>query len=379
VLRPSPVEADLATVERGAMQVTLDEEGVTRVRERYVISAPVSGKVLRITLEPGDPVVADETVVATFQPAPPSMLDARSQAEAEARLEAADANLGLVRADLARSEAQLRFATSEYERIQALAKDSIVSQAMLDSARLEAEAGRESHNAAQFAVRTAEHNLEQARAALMSGFGNRANTDPAPIGIRSPVGGVVLRRLRESASIVPAGEPLLELADPARMEIVSDYLSEDAVKIPVGAGVLIERWGGDNPLRGRVRRVEPSGFTKISALGVEEQRVNIIIDFEDTQEAWVALGDGYRVEVRVVIWEQPDVLKIPTSSLFRSGPGWAVFRVIDGTARLTPIEIGRRNGIEAEVVSGLRGEERIIVHPSDAITDGVNVNERAPH
>ena len=372
-LRPSAVEVDLAAVGRGVLRVTLDEEGETRVRERYVISAPVSGQVLRIEIEPGDPVVAGETSLVSFQPVRPSLLDARTQAEAGARVEAAEADVGLTRAERERTRAELEYAESEFRRISKLAESGIVSDEILDSARLAANTGKEALTAAEFAVATAEHTLTQSRAKLMQNFGD---VSAKPITIRSPVAGVVLRRLRESAAVVPAGEPLIEVADPAKLEIVSDFLSEDAVRIKPGANVLIERWGGDGALRGRVRRVEPSGFTKISALGVEEQRVNVIIDFEDPREAWVALGDGFRVETRVVVWEGQDVLQVPSSGLFRHDSGWAVFAAAGDRARLIPVEIGWRNGVAAQVLSGLSGGERIILHPSDAIHDGVVITER---
>jgi len=370
-MMPKPVEVDLADVDRGPMQVTLDEEGETRVRHRYMVSAPVSGSVLRIELEPGDPVKANETVLATFQPAP---LDVRTRAEAQARVNAAKAGLGLARAGLSRAQTEYRYAQSEYERINRLAQEQIASDEMLDEAQLQVDTGREAENAAQFAVRTAEHRLTQARATLVGEDGS--GTTQKPITIRSPIDGVVLRRLRESAAVVGAGEPLIEVADPSRLEIVSDFLSEDAVRIPVGAAVLIERWGGDRSLRGRVRRVEPFGFTKISALGVEEQRVNVVIDFEDPREAWNALGDGYRVEVRVVIWQSDDVLRVPTSSLFRSGEGWAVFTATGGDAQLTELEIGQRNGLTAEVRAGLDAGDRVVLYPADAVADGVSVKER---
>ncbi len=374
-LRPASIEIDLAQVDRGPMQVTLDEEGETRVRDRYVISAPVSGRVLRIELEPGDPI-AEKAVLATFQPAPPGLLDVRSRAEAEARVEGAQADLGLARAGLAQAEAEYRHAVSELERITRLADEKIVSQEMRDAAVLRVDTGREARTAAEFAVGTAEQALAQARATLLYEQDGDAGAVREPITIRSPVQGVVLRKLRESSAVVSAGEPLIEVADPSRLEIVADFLSEDAVRIPVGATVLIERWGGDRSLQGRVRRVEPSGFTKISALGVEEQRVNVIVDFEDAQEAWEALGDGYRVEVRVVIWEADDVLLAPTSSLFRSAGGWAVFTIVGGKAQITPVEIGHRNGLTAELLSGIDRGAPVVLYPSDQVGDGTRVKER---
>ncbi len=380
-LAPKPEPADFAAVERGRLRVTLDEEGETRVRDRYVVSAPLAGRVLRIELEPGDPVAAGETVLATFQPNDPVLLDARSRAEAEARVKAADAALGRARADLERARAELRKAEADLERFARLAAEEIVSEEQLEAAELAHDTRQKAVRAAEFAARTAAYDLEVERARLVEpGDDGGAR---APIAIRSPTGGVVLKRLRESETVVPAGEPLLEVGDPGDLEIVSDLLSTDAVKVRPGQKVLIEQWGGDGPLHGVVRRVEPSGFMKISALGVEEQRVNVVIDFEDPRQAREALGDGYRVEVRIVTWEADDVLTIPTSSLFRHGgegrpgeEGWAVFAVENGRAALRQVEIGRRNGLAAQVLGGLEEGQRVIVHPSDAIADGVRVDER---
>ncbi len=377
-LRPKPLAADFAVVERGPLRVTIDEEGETRVRDRFVVSAPLAGRVLRIELEPGDEVRAGETVLATFQPSDPILLDARTRAEAEARVGAAEAALGLARAERDRAEAELRFARGEEARYRALAAEEIVSRERAETAELEARTREEALEAAKFAVHSAEQGLVAARAGLLeTTLEETGRNDGRVITLRSPVDGLVLRRLRESEAVVPAGEALLEIADPAELEIISDLLSTDAVKIRRGNPVLIEQWGGERPIRGVVRRVEPYGFTKISALGVEEQRVNVVIDFEDPREAWEALGDGYRVEVRVVVWERDEVLKVPTSSLFRAGDDWAVFAVEDGKAVLRPLEIGRRNGLEAEVLSGLEEGIEVIVHPSDAVADGVAVMARS--
>ena len=326
LLRPAPIPVDVSVVERGALRVTIDEEGETRVHDRFIVSAPLAGRVLRIELEPGDRVVAGETVLATFQPRDPMLLDARTRAEAEARVRAARAALGQAHAERERSGVESDLAESELARQRLLATDGIVSEERLEAAELVARAGVETLRAAEFALRTAEFQLEVAQASLYQvEGGSRAGTDGGgPIVLRAPIDGVVLRRLRESEAIVPAGDPLLEIADPANLEIVSDLLSVDAVKITRGDDVLIDQWGGDHVLLGRVRLVEPSGFMKISALGVEEQRVNVIIDFVDVREAWAALGDGYRVEVRVIIWDAESVLKTPTSSLFRVGENWAV-------------------------------------------------------
>ncbi len=374
-LWPATVPVDLAPVERGTLLVTVEEEGETRVRDRFLVSAPVAGQVLRIALEPGDPVREDETLLATFLPAAPHLLDARSRAEAEAAVAAARATLGGSRAEEKRAEAALALARSDHERHQELFEQRIVSQQALDAAQTEARAAEEAFRAAEFAMASAEHQLEMARARLLQATGGaRAGQ---PIEIRSPIDGVVFKRYRWSEAVVPAGEPLLELGDPQQLEIVSDLLSTDAVRVDPGDPVLIEQWGGDESLRGTVRLVEPSGFMKISALGVEEQRVNVIVDFEDPVEAWEKLGDGYRVEVRVVIWEGEDVVKVPTSSLFRKGDDWAVFALDSGRARLVSVELGRRNGLEAQVVSGLEAGQEVVVHPSDTLEDGARVAPRA--
>jgi HlyD family secretion protein len=374
-LWPESVSVDLAAVERGTLLVTVEEEGETRVRDRFLVSAPVAGQVLRIALEPGDPVRENETVLATFLPAAPVLLDARSRAEAEAAVAAARATLGGASAEQKRAEAALSLARSELERHRELFAQKIVSRQALDARETEAQAAEEALRGAEFARASAEHQLEMARARLLQATGGAGAG--RPIEIRSPIDGVVFKRYRWSEAVVQAGEPLLELGDPGRLEIVSDLLSTDAVRVDPGDPVLIEQWGGDETLRGAVRLVEPSGFMKVSALGVEEQRVNVVVDFEDPVEAWDKLGDGYRVEVRVVIWKGEDVVKVPTSSLFRQGDAWAVFAVDGGRARLVPVEVGRRNGLEAQVVAGLEAGQAVIVHPSDALVDGARVVARS--
>ena len=373
-LRPAPVPVDLGLVERGPLRVTLDEEGETRVRDRFVVSAPLAGRVLRIELEPGDPVAVGETVLATFQPSDPVLLDARTRAEAEAQVGAAESALGRARADRERAAVEAELAQNDLVRARELAPAGIVSAAQLDAAEHRARSATEAQRSAEFTFRTAEYELDVMRARLLQAQG--ASGGGEVIVLRSPIDGVVMRRVRESESIVPAGEPLLELADPTDLEIVSDMLSVDAVQIEAGDDVLIDQWGGTTELRGRVRLVEPSGFMKISALGVEEQRVNIIVDFADVRDAWQTLGDGYRVEVRVIIWERDEVLKVPTSSLFRAGDDWAVYRVVEGRALRQAVDIGQRNGLEAEVLAGLSADDQVVVHPSDAVLDGVATVER---
>ena len=370
---PSATAVDTGRVARGTLRVTVDDEGETRVRHRFVVSAPVAGRVLRIELEPGDRVTR-QTVVATFLPAAAVPLDARARAEAEAAVAAARAALGSARAERERAQASLGLSRSELDRHRELAAQRIVSRQTLEAKETEARAAEEALRMAEFAVASATHQGDMARARLLPAG---AAGEARPLSILSPIDGVVLKRLRESEAVVPAGEPLVELGDPSRIEIVSDLLSSDAVKVKPGAAVLLEQWGGDHPIRARVRRVEPSGFMKVSALGVEEQRVNVVMDFEDPLEAWSALGDGYRVEVRIVIWEGDGVLKVPTSSLFRRGEDWAVFTLDGGRAATRVVEVGRRNGAFAQVVSGLHEGEPVVLHPSDALKDGARVARRA--
>ena len=373
-LWPAAIPIDSAPVTRGPLEVTVEDEGETRVRERFVVSAPVAGRVLRIELEPGDPVRRGETVVATILPGDPTPLDARSRAEAEAAVKGARATLGRVRAEQQRAEVALAFARSELQRQRDLARQQIAASQQLESAETRERDARDAAAGAVFAVTVAEQQLRMAEARLIPAS---ATPQGRRLELRSPIDGVVLKRRQESETMVPVGDPLLDLGDPARLEIVSDLLSTDAVKVKEGDAVRIEQWGGDHPLRGRVRRVEPSGFMKVSALGVEEQRVNVVVDFEDPAEAWAALGDGYRVELRIVVWEGKDVIKVPTGSLFRQGDAWAVFVVRGGRARFQRLEVGRRNGLEAEVLAGLAAGDRVVLHPGDTLKDGSRVTPRA--
>jgi HlyD family secretion protein len=369
-LRPAPISAEVVAVTRGPLRVTVDEEGETRVRDRYIVSAPLAGRVLRIELEPGDPVFANRTPLAIFRPAAAGLLDARTRAEQRARIAAAEATLNGTRAELERTQAHLAQAQRDRERSRELAAAGVLSRERLEAAELATTALGNAVEAARASARSAEAELRMARASLL----NPVSDGGGPtIVLRSPIDGVVLRRLRESESVVPQGEPILEVGDVANIEVVADFLSSDAVRITGGQPVLIERWGGSNTIRGRVRRVEPSGFTKISALGVEEQRVNVLIEFNDSREAFQQLGDRFRVEVRVVVWEATDVLKIPIGSLVRDGERWSVFVSRGEHAMRTPVTIGHRNEAEAEVVKGLAHGDRIITFPSDDVADGVAI------
>jgi HlyD family secretion protein len=369
---PSAVPVDLGTVVRGPLVVSIGEEGRTRVRERYVVSAPVAGRVLRINLEPGDEIERGQ-VVARVRAEVPPLLDARTRAEAQAALDSARASNGRAQAEEQRARAALAQLQREVARLRELARNRVVSTQELEVKEAEARSAEESVNAAAFALRATASEVQRARVRL-----NPSPADPGRVvTLTAPIAGVVLKRLRESESVVPAGDPLLEIGNPLELEIVADLLSTDAVRLRPGARAMIEEWGGQQTLDARVRRIEPAGFTKISALGVEEQRVNVILDFADPEDARTALGDAYRVEVRVVEWEARDVIKVPTSALFREGAEWAVYVVENGRARLTIVKLGHQTGQDAEVTAGLLDGARVVLHPADTLSHGARVRIRS--
>jgi HlyD family secretion protein len=371
-LRPRPIQVELARVTRGAMRVTVDEEGITRVRDKFLITAPVTGVVSRIEMEPGDPVTRGQ-VVATMYPERAPLIDARTRAERMARVDATRAGLEQARAEEKRSAAVLAHAESEARRARPLNKAGAISDAELETYETQARSAVAAHRATMQAVAQAASELDAARASLIEPAGGATAARGRSIEVRAPAGGVVLRRLRQSEAVAPAGEGLLEIGDPTQLEIVADFLSTDAVRIPEAASVVIDQWGGGASLSGRVRRIEPSGFTKVSALGVEEQRVNVIVEFTDPAAAWKALGDGFRVEVRAVLWEGTGVLKVPVGSLFRQGEAWALFVVRDGRAERRTVTIGHRTDREAEVTAGVREGESVVMHPNDALVEGARV------
>lgn len=370
---PRPVPADFAEVRRGELVVSVRDEGYTRVREVYVVSAPLSGRVLRVDSEAGDRVVAGETL-ANILPSDPVMLDVRSRSEAEAALRSAEAALGFADAQLDSARAEAELAAQEAERMATLAERGTVSQAMLDRARTALRRANAALATARANLRMRQAERDAAEARLIGP--DSALTGEGVVEVASPVDGQVLRVLQESEAVVQPGTPLVELGDPADLEIVAELLSTDAVRVEAGASALIHAWGGPGPLRAEVRRVEPFGFLKISALGVEEQRVNVILDLLAPREAWMNLGHGYRVEPEIVTWRGENVVIGPVASLFRHEGGWAAFAVRNGRARLTAIELGRSNGREAEIVSGLEPGDRIVLYPSDRIEDAVAVTAR---
>jgi HlyD family secretion protein len=368
---PRAIPVELAAAERGALRVTVDEEGQTRVRNRYVVSSPVGGQLRRIELKPGAVVRAGETVLAELETAGTDLLDASALAQAEARVGAAENNRAAAEARRTAAEAARKLARTELARQRALAEGRLISPQELETAEMRAVTAEQEERAASFAAQVGAYELAQARAALRRGLPEAAGGEDAPrVVVRSPVDGVVLRVFQESARLVLGGTELLEVGDPRDLEVRVEVLSRDGVAARPGSAVLLERWGGEGALNARVRLVEPAAFTKVSALGVEEQRVNLIADFVDAPERREGLGDGYRVEARIVVWEAADVLKAPAGALFQQGGGWKTFVVEGGRARLREVEVGRSNGVETQVLRGLAAGERVIVYPGDRVRDG---------
>ncbi len=379
---PQPIPVDMTEVDRGRLQVTVDEDGKTRIKERYIVSSPLTGRLLRIKLDPGDDIRRGETLLARIEPTDPALLDTRALAEAEAKVNAAKAALDRAGPALKKAKIELEHAESEFGRISQLHEKKAISKHMLDDAEMTFRTSEEEYRAARFAEEIARFELDMARAALVrtrpeSLSGSEEGGARNVFEIRAPINGRVLRLILESAKVVAAGTELLELGDPVDLEVEIDVLSKDAVRIRPGQAVMLEQWGGEKPLMGVVRLVEPAGFTKISALGVEEQRVNVIVDFADPPDDRRSLGDSFRVEARIVVWEGEDVLKVPISALFRHQDEWAVFALdAERMARLRQIRIGQRNGMEAEVLDGLQHNDIVIMHPSDQVADGVKVVAR---
>ena len=372
---PRPVEVDVATVDRGPLEVTVREDGKTRIKDRYVVAAPLAGKLERIRLRSGDAVTAEKDLIAIIVPSDPDLLDPRARAQAEAKVHAAEALKSQVEVQFQRARVNHEYAKVNLERAKVNYAGRSVSHQDVDDAELKELTAANDLRAAEFAAQVAAFELEQARAVLLRAGGD-VGTNEWRHEIHSPITGKVLRVFQESSTILTAGTKLLELGDPTDLEIEADVLSTDGVQIQPGARVSIEHWGGARHLQGRVRLIEPSGFTKISALGVEEQRVNAIIDFTDKLSERATLGDAFRVEVSIVIWENPAALRVPAGALFRSDGKWAVFVVENSRAVLRLVEIGRSNDDHAEVLQGLREGDQVIIYPTDRIQHRVKVRQR---
>ncbi|TCD16718.1 HlyD family efflux transporter periplasmic adaptor subunit [Oricola cellulosilytica] len=375
-VRPRSVLVDLGGVQTGSMSETVEEEARTRVRNIYTVSAPFAGKVVRTLRKVGDEVVKGETVVAAIKPTMPAFVDERSRAQLRAALTAADAAMQLAAHEISRLEVERDLAERELARTEALAGRKVVSGEALDKA----EAG----------VRAAVHAIEAATAQLEMRRNERSAIeaqlrDPGAafasehngreMRLKAPISGEVLRILQKSETVVPAGTPLIDVADTEDLEIVADLLSADAVRVNVGAPVEITGWGGP-ALEGRVTHVEPTGFPEVSALGIEELRVNVIIEITEPPEAWARLGHDYRVTATITLWQADDVLMIPVAALFRTNEAWTAFTVKDGRAGLEEVTVGRMNDEVAEILAGLTAGDRVILYPSDRIRDGRRVAER---
>ncbi len=367
-LRPTPVEVEVASIVRGPLRVTVDEEGETRVRDRFVISAPVGGRMARIEFREGDPIERNQTLTVIT----PSPLNARERDELLARVAAAEARQKGAEEGVRRTQTELEQAQRDRVRAEELVKEGYATRQAVERAQVAEVTKAKEVQAARFQVQSAASEVTQARAGLMA-IAPPDGKGEHEIPVRSPIPGRILRVMEKSERIVTAGALLVTVGDPAQLEIVVDILSTDAVNIRAGMPVLLENWGGGRSLRAQVRTVEPAAFTKISALGVEEQRVNVVADFLDTPEA---LGDAYRVEARIVIWEGSNVMKAPTSALFRRGQQWHVFVIESGRARFREVTVGHLNALEAEILNGLSEHERVIRHPSNQIEEGTRVVAR---
>jgi HlyD family secretion protein len=371
-LRPRPVPVDVARATRGPLIVAVEESGKTRVKDRYVVSAPAAGSLSRVTLDVGD-TVEEGDVLAEIAPAVAPLLDQRARAESEARLGAALSALGQARAQTGRALNAKALAAQQLSRLQKLAAGNAVTRQALEQAEFDARMRGDEHGSALFAEKVAAEEVRLARVTLGTNGGSARDRH---VDVLAPASGRVFRVLQKSAGVVPAGTPLAEVGDPAALEVVVDLLTTAAVQVRPGTAVVITGWGGDGPLAGRVRLVEPSGFTKPSALGVDEQRVNVVIAITDPRERWTALGDGFRVETRLVLWEANDVLKAPQGAVFRHGDGWAVYRVDGNRANLVPVRIGHRGDTDVEILAGLEPGAAVAVHPGDRVKSGTRVEPR---
>ncbi|MFT4176392.1 MAG: HlyD family efflux transporter periplasmic adaptor subunit [Luteolibacter sp.] len=371
-LWPKPVIVETAVVKEGPLTVRVAEEGKTRVRDRYVIATPAAGTMRRVTLKPGDPVVAGETVIASIEPAASPLLDPRAREQAEALVSLREAARAQAQQSLEAARAAANQAAADRDRILAVDNPRAISASDRDRAVNEAAIKEAQLRSGDFALKVTEYELSQARAALERGNATHAER----VEIKSPVSGQVLKVMQESETVIASGTPILEVGDPKNIEIEAEILSRDAVGIRPGDSVVVEQWGGETPLNARVRRVEPAAFTKVSALGVEEQRVIVLSDLREAPPAAGLLGDRYRVEVRVATWHSDKVLTVPSGALFRQGNEWKTFVLRGGKAVLTTVDAGHSDGRTTEVLSGLKVDDEVLLHPPDTVKDGTAVKKR---
>ena len=369
---PKPEFVETAEVSQGYMKVAIYEDGKTRVMNRYVISVPVAGFTPRIKFDVGDSVSKGQ-MITELEPLRSNVLDPRSRAEANARIAAAEAKLRAAMENTHVAKVSDEFAKKELERARLLFEDLLITEEDLDEVETESRQAEATLRSFEFAVDVARHEKSAARTALEFSAANELNSYEEKVTIKSPINGRILKINHESEGVVREGQALIEIGDLQVLEIVTDVLSADAVRITSGTPVLIERWGGEKPLKGLVRVVEPVGFTKISALGVEEQRVLVISDIVSPPEKWEQLGDGYRVEVSFILWEDENVLQIPTSAIFRLEDEWAVFVISKKKAQIRMVKVGYINGMTAQIVSGIAKGDTVIIHPDSSIKDGSRV------
>ncbi len=372
---PRLIIVDTAVVKRDILMITVEEEGKTRVIDRFAISAPVDGFSRRIELNVGDSVMRDQEIVY-LEPLRSSVLDSRSRAEAEARLAAANAALLAAEKNTRAADADAKYASKEHERLKRLYEVGTISLEKFQLTETNARRTKANLESVEFSVEVARFETEAAEAALRYSAAREAGEILETVSIKAPVSGNVLKIYHESEGVVSSGKILLEIGDPLSLEVEVDVLSHDAVRMAPGTKVLFERWGGSETLEGVVRTIEPVGFTKVSALGVEEQRVLVIADITSPVSLWHRLGDGYRVEATFIIWQDENILQIPSSALFRYADSWATFVVKDGETLLKQVQVGSRNGLAAEIISGLSEGEIVVTHPGDNIEDGSRVGER---
>jgi len=371
---PQPVLVEAIGAKRAPLTITIEEEGRTRVVDRYVISAPVDGIACRQQLNVGD-VVKQGQVLLGITPLEPQVLDPRSRAQTKAQVAAAESALHAAEQQAKAAEAAANFAVIEHERLKPLVQKGVISTEAYDKAATQVETAIAKQRSASFQVEVARYELQAATSVLEYTAANRG--EPAErLPVVSPIDGRVLKVTRECEGPVRTGDMLIEVGDPTELEVEVDVLSADAVKIKSGMKVLFDRWGGESPLEGIVRIIEPVGFTKISALGVEEQRVLVISDFTSPAAQWQRVGDGYRVEARFILWHEDDVLQVPASSLFRYQQGWAVFVIENNRARRQVVKVGQRNGLTAQILEGISEGEEVINHPSDDVEDGCRIKQR---
>ena len=375
----SPAQlASLGTVTRGPLEVSFQEEGKTRIKQRYVIAAPVAGTVRRITLQAGDAVQAGQTLVE-MEPSASTLLDPRSRSQAQADVRSAQAQLHAARKRSAAAQASQQLAQADWQRAQSLHPSGAIARQELDQARARHDAAQAELGVARADEQAAAARLAAARATLAD-EGQAASAATAESGaggkvlrITAPASGRVIQRPIESATPVPIGQTLMEIGDPTQLEIEVEVLSSDAVRLRNGMPARIMRWGGEGTLQARIARIEPGGFTKVSALGIEEQRTRVILHIESPREQWAALGDGYRVEAEFIVQRAEDVLQVPANALFRLGDGWAVYRLVNGKAQRTPVQVGMRSALAAEIKDGLQADQTVIIQPDDRISDGTRI------